>query len=428
MTDGAPAENELPATANNRASTVGLCAISASTLIVEILITKFLAYKLYHHFAYAVISMVILSFGAAGAFVFMQSKLFGGDDRESWQRVSLAAAFYSLTLIISILIFCWLPIDPFNEKLDVAFRFFSLPLYFIVFGVPFFFAGLCISHVFSASRLSVARLYFWDLSAAALGAGLCSFVLAILGGYGTIFLAALLGIIACLAFSKVYAGRAPTKVLAVCGVLSILLLAYPHYAERQYGFDIRSSKDPGERGLFKEEFGGIKETFWNPVARIDVSGEGDSKNTVYRYGLAERDNDTAIRADFLVDGGANTRQFKVDGLVREKSYLGHVLWASPYVAGHGAQRVLVIGGGGGIDILVAKYFSVPVVDVVELNPATAKLLKGTADDPGGDAYLPWLKSDEKTAVNIFNREGPLFFVPIVNLICTMSFKRPASTL
>jgi hypothetical protein len=394
---------------NTRASTLGLCAISASTLIVEILITKFLAYKLYHHFAYAVISMVILSFGAAGAFVFMQPKRLGFDDKSAWQRVSAAAALYSLSLVCSILFFCWMPLDPFNETLDTTWRFLSLPLYFIVFGIPFFFAGLCISHVFSASKVSVAKLYFWDLSAAALGAGACSFALEAWGGYGTIFFASLLGVVACFSFKNVYGGGTPAKILVLYLFSAGALLLYPSWAAGIYGFDIRSSKDPGERGLFKEEFGGIKQTYWNPVARIDVSGEGDSKNTVYRYGLAERDNGTKIPGRiFLVDGGANTRQFKAIGALKEKSYLGHALWASPYVARGGAQRALVIGGGGGIDILVAKYFKIPVVDVVELNPSTYKLLTGIANDGEKDAYLPWLKSDGLTEVNIFNREGRTF--------------------
>jgi SAM-dependent methyltransferase len=394
---------------NTKASTLGLCAISASTLIVEILITKFLAYKLYHHFAYAVISMVILSFGAAGAFVFMQPKLLGFDQKSAWQRVSMAAALYSFSLVCSILFFCWMPLDPFNATLDAAWRFLSLPLYFIVFGIPFFFAGLCISHVFSASKVSVAQLYFWDLSAAAIGAGVCSFALELLGGYGTIFLASLLGLVACFAFKNVYGGRAPTKILLLYLFSAGVLLVYPQWSAGLYGFDIRSSKDPGERTLFKQGFGGIKQTYWNPVARIDVSGEGDSRNTIYRYGLADRDNETAIPGRiFLVDGGANTRQFKAIGAVTEKNYLGHALWASPYVACTGAKRALVIGGGGGIDILVAKYFRIPVVDVVELNPSTYKLLTGGANDPEKDAYLPWLRSDGQTEVNIFNREGRSF--------------------
>ena len=59
---------------NNRVESnwviAGLFAIAASTLIVEIALTKFLAYKVFYHYSYAVISMVIFSFGAAGAVLY----------------------------------------------------------------------------------------------------------------------------------------------------------------------------------------------------------------------------------------------------------------------------------------------------------------------------------------------------------------------
>jgi len=67
----------------------------------------------------------------------------------------------------------------------------------------------------------------------------------------------------------------------------------------------------------------------------------------------------------------------------------------------------VIGGGGGIDILIAKYFKVPALDVVEINPSTYDLLRGATDDDE-HAYYPWLASDSNTAINLFNREARHF--------------------
>ncbi|MCC7530718.1 MAG: hypothetical protein IT342_19495, partial [Candidatus Melainabacteria bacterium] len=44
---------------------IALSAIAMSTLILEIVTTKFLAIKVEHHYAYAILGMVVLSFGAA---------------------------------------------------------------------------------------------------------------------------------------------------------------------------------------------------------------------------------------------------------------------------------------------------------------------------------------------------------------------------
>ena len=53
----------------------GLCAIAASTMIVEIVLTKFVGYKVYHHFIHLIISTVILSFGMAGAYLYLARSL-----------------------------------------------------------------------------------------------------------------------------------------------------------------------------------------------------------------------------------------------------------------------------------------------------------------------------------------------------------------
>ena len=67
---------------------IGLFAIAASTLLVEITLTKFIAYKVYHHYAYAVISIVIFSFGAAGAYVFIRPEVYDNPERPGWPRAS----------------------------------------------------------------------------------------------------------------------------------------------------------------------------------------------------------------------------------------------------------------------------------------------------------------------------------------------------
>jgi len=399
---------------------VGLCAISASTLLVEICLTKFLGCKIFHHLSYAVLSMVILSFGASGAFVYMVPSWFPSSGLSAWKPAWKAAALYAIFLALAIPFFCWFPWDPYNSVLDTNKRFFAQPIYFLIFSIPMFLAGLCISQTLSASRRSVARIYFYDLLAAALGASLCPLVLIWIGGYGTIALAAVLGIVASIAFFM--AGR-PAKgeegseksassgsntsslpAAATCWTVAALsigvLLAYPDWAIKKYGFDIRSCKDWGQI-VFVKDFGGIRSTHWNALARVDVSKTSTSKNRQYRYGLGPKSYERDIYGRYvLLDGGANTRQFKVEGNIAQEDYLGEALWGSAYIAeGKNAQHSLIIGGGGGIDVLIAKFFKVKDVDVAEVNPAIVDLLKGKTDDEEKE-YSPWLKSDETSNINI----------------------------
>jgi hypothetical protein len=426
---------------------VGLCAISASTLLVEICLTKFLGCKIFHHLSYAVLSMVILSFGASGAFVYMFPKLFPSSGPAAWNPAWKAAALYAIFLALAIPFFCWFPWDPYQRDLDSMKRFLAQPIYFVTFSIPMFLAGLCISQTLSASRRSVARIYFFDLLAAAVGASLCPVVLIWLGGYGTIAFSCLLGIVASIAFfiasgtgARADAGTdagaradavadadagaraaSKNKILKaapywIVAAMAIgMLLAYPAWAIKQFGFDIRSSKDWGQI-VFVKDFGGIRSTHWNAIARVDVSQTRTSKNRQYRYGLAPKSYDRDIYGRYvLLDGGANTRQFKVNGSIAKESYLGEALWASPYVAEGNAGHSLIIGGGGGIDVLIAKFFKTKDVDVAEINPSIYDLLTGKTDDQEQE-YSKWLKSDATSTINIFLSEARHF--------CTT---RPADT-
>lgn len=397
-----------------------LFALAGSTLSVEIGLTKFLGYKVFHDFTYAVISMVILSFGAAGVWVFLRPGTIGlapgaalGSDVAPaiWRALSRHAVWYACTLIVAVLAFCWIPIDPYDAALPGWLRAAALPLYFTLLAVPFFFAGLCISATLTASARPVGVVLFWDLLGAAAGAAVTPLLLARLGGYGAVGAAAALGMLAAAAYARAAGApqpRAPVWALFV-GLLA-LAAVYPGWAIGRYGFDIRSQKDDVHRKPFLADFGGIQFTRWNAIARVDVSHTGSSRSPYYRYGLATRSYQRDIPGRYvLVDGGANTRQFQVTGAIEEQEYLGDALWATPYVVRPDPQRVFVVGGGGGIDILVAKYHGAREVDVAELNPATFAILTGRdAGDPDRDQYLPWLVSDDRTQVRVHLAEGRHF--------------------
>jgi len=396
---------------------VGLGAIAASTLLVEIVLTKFFSYKVQHHFTYAVLSLVMLGIGGAGVWVYLRPHTFAG---APWAHVARYAAAYGVTLPLSVVIFAWIPLEPANPAFPAWLRSLSLPLYFFLFAVPFFFAGVCVTAVLSLSRRPLTQLYFWDLLAAAAGASACPFVLRAVGGYGAVGVAAAAGMLAFVAFRR--AGRAARHApggapagssllpWAAFAAAALGLALYPGFARARWGFDVLSTKDDFHRVPFVRDFGGIAFTAWNAIARIDVSHTGESKSPNYRFGLPLDSFEREIPGRYvLVDGGANTRQLRVNGTIEEQEFLGRALWAAPYAVHGPAENVLVIGGGGGIDILVGKKHGAGHLDVAELNEATWRLLSGTLDaDAEREQYLPWLRSDERTRVDLHHSEGRNF--------------------
>lgn len=391
---------------------VALCAIAASTMIVEIVLTKFVAFKVFHNFIGIIISTVVLSFSAAGTFLYMQSDKASARGAAGWKAASREAAIYALTLIASILIFCWIPIDPYNLALPGILRVISVPAYFIMFACPFFFAGLCITRVLAHSPLPASRVYLYDLLAAAIAASFAPPLLDVIGGYGAIGLSAALGMIGYFAFMRASGEAKASSVTAWSAafvVAMVLLLLYPSWSMSRYGFDIRSAKYQAQlRDLILNTFGGVERTYWNALARIDISHSGRSNHESFIYGAPLNFNPTFDGRIITVDCGANTRQFKAEGKISDYKVFGQYLWAVPYVMRPDAKDSLIIGGGGGLDIVVAKFFKIPNIDVAEMNPMTYKHILLGEDDPERDEYQPWITSDATSHVSIYNNEARHF--------------------
>jgi spermidine synthase len=389
---------------------LGIFAISMSTLVLEITLTKFLAFKLFHHMTFAVLSMVILSFGAAGILTFTNAKLFRLDRPNPWSVIGTYAALYAISSAIVVPFTCWVPLAPYDPALPAWLRVLALPMIFLLYAMPFFCAGVCISQTLTISKRPVTVIYFWDLLAAALGAATCSWLLMTLSGYGTVALCSSLGLIAAAGYWA--AGAPPTKQTSriILGALSVLAISgcvlYPAWAIGKYGIDIRTFKEIGPSIVLKD-FGGIAYTQWNSIARVDVSKTGTSPHVFYRWGLPPDTADKKIVGRYiLLDGGCNTKSFKSVGDLSEQEYLARSVMASPWVAMPDCKDALILGGGGGIDILVAKLKKIPRLAVVEINPTVYGLLTGRMDP--ANEYSPWLQSDATTTVKVYNDEARHF--------------------
>lgn len=366
---------------------------------------------------FAILSLVILTAGGSGILLYFSPKTFGFDKDHAktnrWSSTASSAIMYAITLAIAIPVVCMCPVNPAHEATasrDIWISL-SMPLLFLILSFPLFCSGLCISKTLTLSKHQVTVIYFFDLLAAAIGAVSSAPLLVLLGGYGTMAFAAGLGVVAALAYwncagDKNYIKQGVFVTTAAASIAALLL--YAPWARSILGTDIISFKDVGQR-IIRTDFGGTESTHWNAIARVDVSREGTSQEAEYWFGLSPDVMSRHIRGRYiLLDGGANTRQFKNVGELKDQDYLGTALWASPYVLQGGTtQDSMIIGGGGGIDVLVAKYFRVPHINVVEMNPAIYKILRGEIDDPE-NAYTSWLRSDKTSNVQIFNDEARHF--------------------
>jgi len=387
---------------------VALSLLAASTLHFEVLLTKFFSNKLEHHYTFAIISIALLGFGAAGVFVHLRPRWFSPDEEVEPTRLWPYAVGYAFALPASVAAFVVLPFDP---AFPGWYGSIALPAYFLLFALPFFLAGVCVSALLVARSMRPTRVYFWDLLGAGVGAVLGPLLLPMLGGYGSVVAASVLALGAAVmmrALEPQGARKAIALGTVAVGVAALSVMVVPRVLMATMHFDIVSFKHAPLKAEFMS-FGGASQTYWNPIARIDVSTTGESKIGGFRYGLARKTwSDPLLGRMILVDGSANTRQYVFGEAPTRDGILGTTLWAAPYILRPESGRTLVLGPGGGIDILVGKAYGIQEIDAVELNPDIYELLLGRPEDPERKAYTRWLTSDDNTQVRIFNAEARHF--------------------
>ncbi|HAR98003.1 MAG TPA: spermidine synthase-like protein, partial [Syntrophus sp. (in: bacteria)] len=193
--------------------------LSAATIAFQLSLMQILAITQWHHFAYMVISVALLGFGAAGTVLALfRNVLTAREDRGVPLLMLLAGAAMAAAVGLA-----QHPAVRFDAYLlfTGARPALRLLLTYAVFFVPFFLAGLAIGWTFSRHGRDIGVLYFWNLAGSGAGG---------LAGLGLMWVLPPAGLPAVLAGLSVLAGllalpRKPGIALIVTALLSLLCVA-----------------------------------------------------------------------------------------------------------------------------------------------------------------------------------------------------------
>ncbi|MSO22813.1 MAG: hypothetical protein EXQ58_06070 [Acidobacteria bacterium] len=328
--------------------------ISASILMLELVLTRIFSVKLYYHYAFMVISLALLGSGASGVYVYLFPKFFRPERLER-----------------QLLAFCWLfaasipLILGFILRLDFQFDFTLRQLWRIVLlygipSVPFFLGGLCLSLAMTHLSENINRLYSFDLAGAACGCLLVIPLLNVLGGPQAMLAIAMLA--AAAGWFLVPAGCPKILYalpLLLVAPLSTTLVLQPNHPWLKIHYV--KGRNEGE-ALF---------TQWNSSSRITVvQVNRDRKNTW-----------------IIMDGDAGTLLPDFDGDISSWRFLQGRVSSLAYHLKPSAQT-LIVGPGGGIDVLTALTFGNRDITGVEINPITVNdVMRGAFRDFTGELYF-----------------------------------------
>jgi len=316
---------------------LGIFFVTLSGLMFEIGLTRIFSATIWYHYAFVAISVALLGWGLGGfALHLLKERLAPSRD-----RAGLLTFAYGFSIPVALWLIVRLPFHPDR-----------LAFYFAVSLVPFLFAGGALAMLFAAERERAGALYFADLLGASLGALGVTFLLSWLGGEGAVLATALAPLAASAAFSKRL--RVPAALAAIAVLAAVAL------NERSGLFRIRSAPTKGlYRHVAATPGATIALTGWNAYSRIDaVSGFAPP-----------------FLARLYIDSDAWTNILAWDGSVASLAGMRGDYRARPFEVAPEGARTLVIGPGGGSDVLYALAAGSSTVTAVEMNPLMLRFVR-----------------------------------------------------
>ncbi len=337
--------------------------LAGATLGVQVALTRHFSFLYWHHFAFMIIGVGMLGFGAAGAWLARRGGMEAGPQTEVAASRSAVAA--GSALLLYLFLGPHLSFEPLELLADPGQFFVLLVLYLFIF-VVFTALGLAQGSLLAGYRTWAHRVYAVDLLGAGLG---CLLTLALLSLVSAPASLLFWGAVAALAGGLLggrVGSRAGVAGWLLCALL-VLLLGRGWADERP--FVPAASKDMSE--IYREAGGNgpgpvIEHTVSSPTIRLDVTRP--VKAPFMFGGSVSREWSQVLVPTRIVyqDAAAPTYLYGLDD-PETASFLGGTNQSLAYQI-RPQPRVLVIGAGGGPDVMIALHHRAREVTAVELNP------------------------------------------------------------
>ena len=117
---------------------LGILLLSAATLLFEITLTRVFSVAQWYHFAFMVVSLALLGFGASGSFLSLFPCLVM---KKLNHLLAVCAALFSLGCLGSYLMVNSIPFDSYRLAWESR-QLLYLMVYYLSLAIPFFFTGL----------------------------------------------------------------------------------------------------------------------------------------------------------------------------------------------------------------------------------------------------------------------------------------------
>jgi hypothetical protein len=343
--------------------------VTMSLFIYETLLTRLFSVILSYNLVFIVVSFAILGGGLGGILAYkILNKKKGAE-----KILVVSTVLLPISFLASISIMYFFPFTP------------TFLAYIPAALFPFILGGIITSIMFKEKSNNSSKLYLMDLLGSAIGSLLIIKLMNSFGFFKSVILVVILAIVSAVAICAFYKERQyiilSSSLLIIMGFLlannnlinTIEKKFYAYYTSPATVIEsLKSSNEKAEISFSK----------WDAISRTDV--------------IDIKDKDEKI---IVTDGGASAPIVKFNGDLESVQHLKSEVNSIAFSFGKN-EKSLVIGSGGGKDVLFALLGGSKRVDAVEINPSTIEAVEKFKEF-SGDVY-------NYPGVNLYNQDGRYF--------------------
>lgn len=339
----------------------GLFLIALATLAFEIVLTRIFSVTVWYHFAFLAVSLAMFGMTTGALLIHLFPQFFPENDTN--KQLTISAVLFALTAPLAMLMHLSMPVILDPVFMMSAVGWFAVFANCLALSLPFTFSGICVCLILTRFKYQVASLYAADLLGAALACLLVAAQIGASDGPTTLLLAATLGGLAAVLFS----GNGQQGKWRGLSLLTFCILGLMTSANFSA---FRMGEQTPFRIMWIKGAVAAKPAYerWNSFSAIRVIGDPHHPQAPTGWGLHPRFIRGNVTGQIYldIDGNAGTYLTGFRGNLAEVDYLKYDVTNIAHYLVEGAN-VLVVGVGGGRDILSALVFHQKSVLGVELN-------------------------------------------------------------
>ncbi|HEY9712181.1 MAG TPA: hypothetical protein V6C72_01850, partial [Chroococcales cyanobacterium] len=342
----------------------GLFTVAMATLMYEILLTRIFSVTMWYHFAFMAISIAMFGMTLGAIIVYLGPRYF--TPAASRKHLALSSLLFALTILISFVTHLLVPFIAPGPWFESLMRMVGT---FVVIALPFIFSGIAVCISLTRFRQEVSKLYAADICGAAVGCLLLVPLLNICDAPSAVFIVAALAALSACLFAgggkqeNLVAVPKPTIILSL--ILAIGLAGFGIVnaiaaCKQDAMVKLRIVHGYVEKKPLYEK--------WNSFSRVIITAFPENPHRPAAWGLSNAwpADKKVDELDLTIDAGADTVLTKYAGDPSLVEHLKFDLTNLVHYIRHNA-RVLIVGVGGGRDVLSALVFNQRYIQGVEIN-------------------------------------------------------------